>query len=63
MPMRGLTSAHTSRVEALKSKHAVLSRKIEQEQGRASVSDMELRRMKQEKLFLKEQIEGVRGTA
>lgn len=56
----GMVSSPSSRVEALKAKHKVLSQKIETEQSRPFVSENHINQLKREKLKLKEQIEGIR---
>jgi hypothetical protein len=54
------TSASTSsRQDALKSRHAALTNKIELEQGRPGASDWYLKALKRQRLHLKEQIEGI----
>lgn len=52
---------HTSsaRLDALHQRHAAIASKIEQEQSRPGSSDYLLRLLKQQKLHLKEQIEGI----
>ncbi len=52
-------SSVSARLEALKSRHTALSNKIELEQGRPGASDWYLRALKRQRLFLKEQIEGI----
>ncbi len=46
----------------LTEKHKLLDQRIEEEVARPGSDDMEIRRMKQEKLRLKEQIERLRST-
>ncbi|MEO0680994.1 MAG: DUF465 domain-containing protein [Pseudomonadota bacterium] len=46
----------TAHLTQLKRKHAALSRTVEQEQRRPGSDDLELRRLKREKLRLKEEI-------
>ncbi len=54
------THAHASRINALRMKHADLDRKISVLSALPATSAMELRSMKRERLFLKEEIEGIR---
>lgn len=59
-----VTSAHVSsnvaaRLDALKTRHEALSHKIDEEQRRPGTSDWYLRALKQQKLHLKEEIEGI----
>ena len=56
----GLVSASAARLEKLKSKHHKLSQTIEKEQNRFILSDQEIAQLKREKLYLKEEIEGIR---
>ncbi len=49
----------TARLESLQARHKALSAKIEQEQTRPGGNDYLLRSLKQQKLHLKEQIEGM----
>lgn len=56
----GMVSASSARLEALKSKHRQLSKKIENEQSRFRMSDQEIAQLKRQKLHLKEEIEGIR---
>jgi len=55
----GANPALLARVEALKARHTALSNKIELEQNRPGSSDWYLRALKQQKLHLKEEIEGL----
>lgn len=48
-----------ARLEALRARHAALSHKIEMEQNRPGTSDWYLKALKQQKLHLKEEIEGI----
>lgn len=57
---KGLVSAQNARLQALKSKHEALSKKIEKESQHSYVSDGLISRLKKEKLLLKEEIEGLR---
>ncbi|MEW5963828.1 MAG: DUF465 domain-containing protein [Pseudomonadota bacterium] len=45
----------------LAEKHRVLERKIEEEEARLGSDDLEIRRLKQEKLKLKDQIVRLKG--
>ncbi|HPF78470.1 MAG TPA: YdcH family protein [Alphaproteobacteria bacterium] len=57
---QGMVSASSARVEALKAKHKLLSRKIELEQSRPFISEYQLSELKREKLKVKEEIEGIK---
>jgi hypothetical protein len=57
---RDSASTPSARLEALKSKHQNLEKKIETKRLSPSVSDYEISKLKREKLLLKEQIEGIR---
>lgn len=50
-----------SRLEALQVRHNALSHKIEEEQASLAGSDWYLKSLKQQRLHLKEQIEGIDG--
>lgn len=54
-----VSAAVSSRLEALKTRHEALSHKIDEEQRRPGTSDWYLRALKQQKLHLKEEIEGL----
>lgn len=60
MPSRELSSSHANRLEALRTRHAILSGKLEDAQKSPSTTDFYLRQLKKEKLHLKEEIEGLR---
>jgi hypothetical protein len=62
MSARGLQTASSSRIEALRQKHAALSARIEEVQGRPSTPDTMLRQLKKQKLVLKEELEEIRKT-
>lgn len=49
----------TSRRDALVSRHSAITHKIELEQGRPGASDWYLKALKRQRLYLKEQIEGI----
>lgn len=51
------------RIDALKAKHAALSKKINDAEKGVSTSDLHIRALKKEKLKLKELIEGIRNTS
>jgi hypothetical protein len=53
-------STPTSRIEALRHKHALLKHRIEVMQNLPSTTDFYLRQLKKQKLLLKEEIEGIR---
>ncbi len=59
---RGLSQQSTSRIAALRAKHAALEEKIAKFLSRPSANDSLLRQLKKEKLALKEQLEGIRQT-
>ena len=56
---QSLVSKGPARIEALAAKHAALEKKIQQEQ-RSYASDTIVRRLKREKLRVKEEIENIR---
>ncbi len=60
MPYNASVASSPARIEALKVKHHKLSKKIETSQTHYEMSDEEIRKLKLEKLHLKEQIEGIR---
>ncbi len=57
MPYHGLLASQASRLEALKSRHAALSHRIEQEQYHFSVPDHEIKQLKRQRLFMKDEME------
>lgn len=64
MTARGLTaSAPSSRIEALQSKHAMISGDIEEAHRSPSTTDYYLRQLKKKRLQLKEEIENMRKRA
>lgn len=54
---RGHISAKPGRLEALQARHMAVNTELEEEQKHSSVSDESLRRLKAEKLKLKDEIE------
>ena len=62
MPYHGLLASQASRLEALKSRHAALSHRIEQEQQRAASDDIGVTRLKRQKLYLKDMIQELEDT-
>lgn len=60
MPHHGLLASQVSRLESLKSRHAALSHRIEQEQQHFSLSDQDIKHLKKQRLYMKEQIEELR---
>lgn len=56
MPASNAVSFRPSRLEALKHRHADLSRQVEDLQKSASINEWTLRELKLQKLTLKEQI-------
>jgi len=49
-------------LDVLSDKHRVLERKLEQALGHPSISDVELARLKREKLKIKDEIRRLNGT-
>lgn len=60
MTTRALLSSQKSRLEALRTRHSVLSSRIEEAQKSPATTDFFLRQLKKQKLMLKEEIEGIR---
>jgi hypothetical protein len=58
---RGLSVA-TSREQALQARHAEISRRIEAQEKRPAISDIEVRMLKKIRLRVKEELEGMRQT-
>jgi len=56
-----MQSSSASHIQALKARHRALSNKIELEQSRPGCSDWFLKSLKQQKLHVKQQIEGIAG--
>jgi len=56
-----LSSSQDARLQALRDRHAVLSEKIEKAQNRLGSGDIFLKRLKKQKLIIKEEIERLRG--
>ena len=54
------TSVPASRLEALVSRHAAIEQELEEEQRSFASSDYKITELKRKKLFLKEEIEGIR---
>lgn len=52
-------ASSTARKQALESRHAAISHKIELEQSSPGASDWLIKSLKRQKLHLKEQIEGI----
>jgi len=63
MAQRYLSDTQISRINALRQKHRILSNQLDQARKNISVSDFYLKQLKKQKLFLKEQIEGLRDVA
>ncbi|MBX2835016.1 MAG: YdcH family protein [Micavibrio sp.] len=61
MSARAYTPTKGSRAEALRSRHTVISGRIEQAQKCPSTTDFLLRQLKKQKLALKEEIDGIRS--
>lgn len=53
-------ASSTPRIEALRKKHQMISKKLETVQSRPFKSDTQITELKREKLKLKEEIEGIR---
>lgn len=51
--------ASSAHIQALEVRHAAISHKIELEQSRPGASDWYLKALKRQKLYLKQQIEGI----
>lgn len=60
MQQTAMTAVQPARVEALRARHSALAEKIEQEQLSPAASDWYIKDLKRQKLFLKEEIEGIR---
>ena len=54
---RGLVSSQPGRLEALRARHAAIDERIQEEQKSPAMSDTLLRRLKAEKLMLKDEIQ------
>jgi len=54
---------NSPRLRSLEDKHAVLERQIDQQDARPKPDELELMRLKREKLRLREEIERLRRTA
>ena len=63
MAQRYLSDTQVSRINALRQKHRILSSQLDQARKNISVSDFYLTQLKKQKLFLKEQIEGLNASA
>lgn len=51
------------RVQALQSKHQILSERIDEAQRHPSTADFYVRQLKKQKLMIKEELEGIRSKA
>ena len=60
MALPVMQSSQEARLEALKNKHALLSRRVKDAQASPSINDYFVSQLKKEKLRLKEEIEGIR---
>ena len=56
-------SSSNNRLNALKARHAALSRDIDDMMKHAAISDFDLRRKKVERLRIKEEIQGISETS
>jgi hypothetical protein len=63
MALARAQSAESTRLEALRSRHAAISREIEDSMKHLAVSDLDIRRMKSERLLLKDEMEEIRQTS
>lgn len=61
MTARGLASSQVSRIRALQDKHTVISSQLNEAQNSPSATDFYLRQLKKQKLYLKDELEGLRG--
>lgn len=61
MPYHGLLASQASRLEALKSRHAALSHRIEQVMLHPSSEDKEVKELKLKKLHIKDEIQELEG--
>jgi hypothetical protein len=61
MASANLSTAQKSRLESLRTKHAVLSDRISEAQRSPGMPDDAIQLLKKQKLMLKEQIEGIRA--
>lgn len=57
MPYHGLLASQASRLEALKSRHAALSHRIEKVMLHPSSEDEEVKELKLKKLYIKDEIQ------
>ena len=57
---RGHEQLYTSRLDALKARHAALSSALDEQMKYPATSDFDLRKLKIEKLKIKEKIESMR---
>ena len=62
MSEKGILSTQSSRLEALKNRHEILSSKIETAYKSPSTTDFYLQQLKKEKLALKEEMYGIRDS-
>ncbi len=61
MTLAALEPSQDSYLEALRSKHALLSSRVKEAQKSPGTPDDALRLLKKQKLMIKEQIEGIRA--
>ena len=61
MPYTFVPASNDAHLDALKTKHAKLSDRIETVQKRFFVDNQEIVRLKRQKLKIKEEIEGIRS--
>ena len=60
MPYRGTDSVPLTRLESLRSKHALYKMQIKEAQKRPATADFYLTQLKKQKLQVKEEIENIR---
>lgn len=61
MALHALQSSQNSRLDALRSRHELLSRRVKDAQQSPGINDYFISELKKEKLRLKEEIEGIRA--
>lgn len=55
-------NAVSNRLEALKKRHSAISRELEEEHKHPAATDFDIRRLKIEKLKIKDEIQGISRT-
>ena len=56
-------NAESNHLEALKARHADISRELDEEKKHPAASDIDLRKLKLKKLKIKDEMEGIRQTS